>query len=442
MVAIDRNSKLDTVFYSTDTAGLEVDIGQERTNLTNGVGTKLEAPSARVALVQRRELAIVVEVSTADSGTVLYHGNADGSADTFRISVVPGGFVRFIQNTVALSSKALPNVGAVAQKFLLHWSTRARGALETHEFACYNYGTPSWGVDQVDTALGTTSVAYDFHINDIPNGTDPYTGGLAAIESVRVGRRFHTTTEAQEDWVLESTPGPFTTDARAQRVPVDSTTTVADEGSFAGPAYSHSKASGDRHRRRLYSPLVNETYVNPAEKDNTYTPVSWHRQPFGDSPDVDKYHMPINFLRRCPLPVGASRFKARIHIQTYSGIGSPEDINLRVYSINRIPAINDAPNNAPQDPVIAKYAEEVINVDHPPPAGVGEWVEFDVTDLSVGQDEDGAPLTYMAIAYSVDLDAPGLSQDEMRFFIHAWTVEPARGEDQPNELDFNQILNP
>jgi hypothetical protein len=88
--SIDRNSKPDTVFLCLPAGGgaaaLATDASQNRTALTNNTTYVSEANSARTALSSPRELTIVVEIASGQSGVLVYHGNAGGYGYRVRIN--------------------------------------------------------------------------------------------------------------------------------------------------------------------------------------------------------------------------------------------------------------------------------------------------------------------------------------------------------------------
>ena len=168
--SIDRNSKPDTVFLCLPAGGgaaaLVVDGSQSRTNLTNNTTYVSEANSARTALSSPRELTVVVEIASGQSGVLLFHGNAGGYSYRIRINA---GAVEVAENGILLLSVAPPGLAVGAQEYAILWAQHADGASVRSELAVVNTATSEWA-----HAQGT-------HTGFAPSAADSFIIGAAWV---------------------------------------------------------------------------------------------------------------------------------------------------------------------------------------------------------------------------------------------------------------------
>lgn len=421
MATIDRNSKPDTIVLSlpagAGAAALADDVSQYRTDLANATTYVHESPSARAAITYPREVSLVVEVDDTDEATLIEHGDGLGNF-TFNVTV-SGGFVRCGENGSTVVSETLPGVDGTVRRFLIAWSTRLEaGTTVRSELLLVNLGDESVVYATATHSAGTTSAAYNLMINADSSGA----GGLADItrwRAARVGRRFHSTTEAWEDWVGETTP-PSTTQVRrgAPLVPDRATLDIGDDGSFAGPAHLWSGATFRDCDRRLVGPLVNVRIASPYVIDTTYSPTAWHRL----APGSSTLRISTALAFYSPIPGKVSRARVRLFVRQSCDVDTvTAEVRYRVYSIAGL--LNGEPIT------YQRTAQATCTTDHG--ATGGEWLDLGVLRFA----RDSIDCTLFAVAFEIDPDDP-LAGDTQAF-VHAITIEPYAEEADDDDLPFN-----
>lgn len=396
MTAHDRNSKADTrgLFQGSGAAALAVDQSQWRTNLTNST-THLTSTAARLGVRSPRELSVRVLASTGVGGIVLNFGDVAGTDWIYRIEVDgAAALVRFHHNGATnLATLTLPNIDEKdAREYLIHWST------EYDEFAVGYYSEmlvcDSATGDYSQTRATHTQPSapaggWQFNISGYGANVSGFSSGLLDILSVRVSCRFHSTTEAVEDWVDETaTPSVVGTQPAVELAPV-SPNEYADyepsdpvnqllltsgsggvNPSFAGPAELLAAVHAGEHRRRVFSPILNLTIRDPPELDNTYTPANVHREIVTGG--ASSYFM-LGHVWVRPTPQGATRARIRVHVQTWLAAGAPGgsavSVTLSMRTMTQLPSPVGAlpPHNL--------SALTACTTDHGA-AGVGEWIDL------------------------------------------------------------------
>ena len=425
--SLNTNSKADTVFFGDSSGGgnLYTDLSQFGTGLTNNT-TYLSSTDDRFAITSPRELALVVELTNTDSGILLYYGANGGASFTYKIQVV-SSTIRFYHNSsgTPLATIAPWGLSATERTYVIHWSTCPDyvGGTYLSEFAVYDVTSGTWSIARATHSAPTVDLSHSLGVGATGNGTTPFSGNVADIKKVRIGRRFHSTTEAREDWVaLTSAPTP----AGAYEVPDHcphmtdpySTTNSEDVGealandyAFGGPASWLGVVNTSKHRMRLYSPVVNQVSVPDPVVLNHFSQPG---ERYGSAPDGSGYLISIYYFWRRPVPSNAAYLKCRAHVQTYLEMGYPlgstVSISFRVYSLDRMP----------HEPGVQwSRSSTVTRTTNDGASGVGAWI--DMGDLVLRRCKDNPDHTYLALAFYV---TPSVGDDYNWCKVKAVTIEP------------------
>lgn len=413
--SIDRNSKPDTVFLCLPAGGgataLVTDVSQNRTALTNNTTYVSEANSARTALSSPRELTIVVEIASGQSGVLVYHGNAGGYGYRVRINA---GAVEVAENAILLLSVALPGLAVGAQEYAILWSQHDDGAQVRSELAVVNTATGAWAHAQGTHAGFAPSAADSFIIGAAWGGATAFSGGLGAFNAVRVGGRHHSGAEHAEDWLAERTPPTVTQTRRdAPIVPDRATLDVASDGSFCGPAHLWAGWAFEQADRRLHGPVVNVRTIAPAlevgSSYDTYSTAWWK-----GAPGAALYKTGIAHLHYRPAPLKANRLHVRAFVYQYSTNPNIAEVYYRAYSMADLPTVGE-----PVKPT--RWRSTAIAScpnDHASGGTTGEWIDLGPVEVQV----DDWGCTWIALAIRIDEGSPDASATYTS--VLALTAEP------------------
>jgi hypothetical protein len=420
MATLDRNSKADTRFLSDRAGGgvanLVTDISQWRLSLTN-LTTYATSTSSRLAVRSPREISVVVRLATGDSGIVVNWGNTAGTTYIYRITIA-AGVLQFGHNDGLLASVTPPSVGGSARTYVVHWSTDydALAAGYFSELAVYDVTSATWAVSRVTHTQPQAPAGGDqFNLIGRGAGFSLFTGGMAAIDFVRIGCRFHSTTEAKEDWVAESSapsvtgvqpvvelcpssPVFFTADPAD-----DLSDALLDEGTLAGPAELAAVLNAAAARKRLYSPAVNMVLNDPPTLQDSLT-TNFFRDLYTG---LSQAWLGLVFARYQPYK--ANRLRVRVHVQAWIAAGAPMgtavSIDLSVSAMSGVPT-----DLKPSINIVT------ITDDHTS-TGVGQW--YDLGALKV------PGFGYLAIGW---VFGAGTGHAHLRMKIKAVTMEPYESE--------------
>lgn len=414
MTAISTLAKPDTVLLLDTSAGdIFVDGSQYRTNLTDNSTYVDEPYSARVAFRAPREIAIVVSAASTNSGVLAELGNAGGYS--WRVKINGSSEVEVAEDGILRASVEMPSPSKSAVDFLIHWSMHITTAgYIRHELAVYNFDADEWAHAQATHSESFASSGHTLTVGAAAGGASAYDGGLAAISKVRIGRRFHSLTEAAEDWIGPTTP-PAVTQVRrgAPLVPDRWSLDLVQDGSFAGPAHLWSGCSFEQSDRRLLSPLVNLRAHDPIRISNdsqtdAATQAWWRLAPGSTS---EYLALPYLFYR--PVPGKTNRARARIFVRHTIEVGDDTaEVRYRLYSIAGLPVAGE-PLGALS---YRRTAAATCSVAHG--AAPGEWLELGDLALEV----DGWGCTWLALGIEFDQDSPLVG--DTRVHVHALTVDP------------------
>lgn len=410
MTDLDRNSKADTVFLGKRLDGgaddMAVDISQERIDL-DYLGTYLEeTASARTAITTPRELSMLFSAVSGDSGILLNHGNVAGTSYTYRMRVNAGA-LECMENGSLRVSVALPSlVLGGDQDYVAHWSTFPLGSQVRSEVMviCLDTGVAAHGF--ATHAAPTTDATWNLTVSGYGAGVSGY--DIDKIDAVRIGQRFHSTTEGYNDWVAESTKPTIAARLRGPTLPLTPATRIADEGAFAGPGYLWPGAASRDDDRRLIGPVIN--LRAPAQFTISTGAYSSAPQRFRDL-GASGYKLTREHTWYRPLPPTCNRVYARAFVRLFS-LSDPVDLGFRFYSFANFPWAGEPKG------VQASYFGSTVFLNTTHSVHGGQWV--DLGSVAVKPDDWGyVPL---ALAHSFDLDDSNVA--DMRFAVRAVQVAP------------------
>lgn len=409
MTLVHPNSKADTVLLLDATVtDIFVDLGQYRTNLTDHTTYLDESPSARSAIDAPRNITVRLVMRPGWSGVILQLGNA--VSYSYRINLTSGGDLQFAEAGLLRATVTPPSLSS-AYTYLVHWSQRAAGTGVVDEISVYNYDTDEWEFateshsDSAVSASDTLTVAAGY------GGASPYSGGIESFSAVHIGRRFHSTTEAKEDWVGQSSP--IVMAGRYRRPLLTGLSTdlqIANDGDFAGPTFNMGLAAVEQSDMRLVSPHVNIVTPYSAVEDNTYYPDNMVRL----TPDNVHYRWSLRYLYN-GIAVKTNRARVRIFVKAYNIVNPANPIcpvHFSMYSIEDMYTLFT-------EGVVTNWRKTTpVAITTPAPDGV--WLDLGSMQVL----RDGGDGVYYALGYSFNLDAGGAYDDLTRFQIQTVTIEP------------------
>jgi len=426
---IHINSKADTVFLGDiNSAAVYVDQSQFHADLTNQ-GLYYDSNDDRFAITSPRELTVIVQLTSSDSGVILYYGNDAGSAFTYRLQLTAGSIqCRHNSSGTPIITLAPPNLGASERSYLLQWSTCPEFVNGNHlsELSICDLTSGEWAIARTTHTAPTVNLAHSFAVAGTGNGTLAFSGGVADITLVRVGRRFHSTQEAHQDWVsLSSSPAtqglylppencPHLDDPYTATNAEDVGEGISNDYAFGGPALFLGGIQGYKNRLRLYSPIVNQSSPSPVTLDRFFDPSTR----FFTAPDLI-YMLSIYHFWRRPIPKGCVMMKVRVHAQTWLEMGGPMgsvvSIGIKAFSMTHLPHEGGLQWSA--------SSSVTISTDHGA-SGTGVWCDLGL--LPVRIISGTADLSYLAIGFRIN---SVVGADYNRLKIKQVVIEPLAGED-------------
>lgn len=411
---ISTYAKPDTVLLLDQIAGdFFVDGSQYRQNLDDNTTYVSESSSLRTAIAAPREISVVIDVAGTNVGTVAALGTAVDYSWRIRIDT---GVVEVAEGGILRASLELPEGSKSAKTYLITWSTfydAAVGGIR-HELAAYSYADDVWAHAQATHWAGSI-FADTLTVGSSYGGADAFDGGLSAITRFRIGKRFHSTAEAAEDFVALTTPPAMTQVRRAAPlVPDRSSLDIAQESAFAGPAYLWSGHAFEQSDRRLVSPLVNLRIHDPVsirhDSASQATTEFWWRL----APGSTTMYLAVPYLFYRPVPGKVNRAHCRLHIRHTIEIGDETaEVRYRVYSMSGLPLVGEPV------PMLTwrRTAQATCAVNHGG-TGNGEWLDLGALTLEV----DSWGMTWLAVGVEFDEDSPLVG--DTRTHIQAVTIEP------------------
>lgn len=342
MATIDRNSKPDTVLFLDFAAGNdEVDYSQYRTNITNNTTYLSEANSARTALDGPREITIVVDLETGDSGVLIDHGN--GATYSYRIDIASGSIRCRINGTTVLTAP-VPTIGP-EKKYVVSWCTKpvvGSSNYFSELFLRAATGTPASIQASAVHAITATDPTHTLTVGAANGGASAFSGGLGDIYFVRIGRRFHTTAEANEDFGTQSNPAAVTGTVRTPPLVPDgeTLTPLVEEDEFVGPGHlwsGHVITQADRRLVGGLGPggiLVTPTAGVTLSYLFTAGSAAWWKL----APNDTVLHIGLPWLWYVPVPAHCNRVRCRVWVRQIDSVStSTAECRYRAYSMAGVP---------------------------------------------------------------------------------------------------------
>lgn len=425
MTDLDRNSKADTrLFCDAAAADFFVDFSQYRTNITESVGPGMESlfeeiPSPRTLLVGRREVSMYIYLNVDSVGTILSHGKLYvGVAYYLRVDAgVVTGYEFGGFSSVAVKAPAIGDGGY----YYVHWSTYPTAANEVRAEIMVvreDDGSTATGYATyaVIGAIPTDPYAianYGLFVGSICNGFDVYTD-FATITKLRIGCRFHSTTEGWEDWIDESTAPAISSDTRLQPTPIDTATGIDGEGSLYGPAMLQAAYATEQADMRLWGPIINEVYEQ-AEGTPAISSLFTPARHSILAPGSTYIHLLLRHLWQRPVPPGCTRARVRVHITAWPSAGGDiESIQLQLWAFNRNPW-------ADAGPTLKQRATSIVtrSTNDGTSLGAGGWLDLGNMTLPV---HNGFCLFVLGVGIGEGVDVTGVT----RVRVNAVTVEPTQ----------------
>lgn len=411
MTVLHKASKSDTaLLIDIDTASVNVDLGPERLNLTNAGTYLTEANSARSALAAPRNVLVSVSMRSTDSGTISQLGNA--GAYSYRISL-SGSVVSVAEAGILRTSVTMPGLVAGFRKCLVAWSQRVEGANVVSELACFNFSTLAWAFATATHAAATPVATDTLTIAAATGGTSAYTGGLAAIWAVHIGRRHRSTTESSGDWVGDPAAPSITGLRRSPMLTgASSDLGIAGEGSFAGPSFIMAGAATRQADSRAVGPFVNVLPTTPFTEQVLSSPLRFYRP----SPDaVSGWQLCIRYLWHGHLSPMVNAARARVHIRAVDVLGGGPTISpirFRGFSIAHLPV------GVPNQPKLTWSRGSIASVTSPNTNGT--WIDLGIINLV----REPSGLSYWALAFKIDAAVGEGVSFSTGWSLQAITVDP------------------
>lgn len=408
-------AKPDTVLLLDIAAGNDqIDYSQSRTNLTNNTTYLTEANSARTALSGNREVAVVVQLTNADTGILVNHGN--GGATSYRLTINVAGTVLAQENGATVVSLALPGLSAGERNVLISWSQFRDGSSVRSEVFAYNFTSGGYAFAAATHSETVPSASDTLTVNGQHGGGGGHSGGLADWLYLRIGRRHHSVTEVREDWISNTSP-PTTTQTRRLAPLLPDRTNITDmaaDDALCGPEYLWSGSVFVAADRRLVGPIVNARFQNPVTITYAYAEdiTAWWRTAPGDS----TLRMTSALLWRCPVPLKVNRAYARVWLRmnNTTATSTVATATVRVYSLANLPVVGEP------DASLVYYRTDAVTraTDDGTVAGVGALATPGALDLAV----DASGYTWIAVAVKIDEAHAQIANTEL--FVHMVTLDP------------------
>lgn len=410
MTALHQNSKSDTILLlDAVSSDIFVDLGPARTDLTDQTTYIEETPSARAAVDAPRNITIKVNMQTGWSGVLIELGRGKGN-HSYRIRMDTDALL-FSEETLLRASVAVPGLTGSNRVVLVNWSQRIEGSNVVDEIAVGNLTTGAWAFATSTHAGLTPDVTDRFTVAAALGGADPYTGEVGAFLAVHIGRRFHSHTEASEDWDALSTAPSFDGRGMAPRLTSPAAELgIANDGALAGPSYLIAGAATRQAARRGVGSLVNLMINTPNAEAPTASPVRFYRA----TPDkVTGWQWSIRYLWHGWLGMKVNVAQVRIHVSTYDTIGDAtiSPIRFRAYSIAGLPV-----NKGPE--VLTYYRTPLASVTTKD--NDGAWVDLDIVRLA----RDHKNRTYFALGFYIDANVKEGVTFATEWELNAITVDP------------------
>lgn len=438
-----RNAKSDTVFYSRSPDGTIADLLDDLSQLSTDLASQTtygeELSSARTNLLTSRTIEATIYISivdTSDDGTIVDRSSAVGGEETFRLytevlaATAPDNLIVHIsQGDSDITTLAC---GSTSSTYHIRWAmspnpdTTVAGNAQLSFLSVFGEESESYYFKQVTHAVPTTGSTWDFTLGAQRGGTTTFGGEIRSVRVSSAGPpQGHGDAEWAHDHWRARARARHASRTRVEPPVPDRSSGLGDDGAFAGPIYATTAAAIRRNDMRLVSPLVNEVYWNPPTMDQTNDPVYFARLPPGET---SGWEMMLQFLRLRRVSDAVNRLRVKVFAQLWATSGSPKELEVRCYSMNRIPGVGGVvlPGFAPPQSVHYYVAES--NTTDDTSGGLGRWLggigRVYTSRLRIARDNAGR--TYLCLAFRVDR---GSADSTTRFRVKAWSVEPESYDD-------------
>ena len=413
----EPNAKDDTRFYSTSSAGLEVDLSHLADDISVGTNSFFESGAqARWDVGARAAWELDVDMNDTDTG-FLFTYEAGGSG--VRLELLTGGVVEARVDGSLVATVTIPDIDAGGDNVIISWSldlnpyTTGASNVVHSELRVFNVDDSSFDQDIVLHAQPGSTAATAIWLARTSGGSAAFTG--TANELRFSAGRFHPVAEAREDFVANTSAPTLTLETRRE-VPVPTRDSgIAAHDNFTGPIYMSVAAGLEQADLRQAGHIWSERFRDQPDLDET---IETNRA-LAD-PDGDGFTFTGQYLVHRPLSLSVNRLRVRVHVQSFRVDASPPDnVLVRVYSMNRPPS--GLASDLGPEPSLVFFFEEltVLSADGSGNTG-GAWYTFDL--LSIARDSQAAG-TWIALAFDVTDDGGG-GTDDQRWRIRAWTGEP------------------
>ncbi len=408
-------AKVDTRLLVDTAASATNDESQRATALTSTAGGAYETASARLAIDEPRCIEVRFSANNTDAGTILAHTDTV-AAGAYRLRLDGAGVAELYADVgvmLNILDVPLPSVSASTETFVMQWSTiqdpdqdaGGDAARWLHEVTIYNEDQDAWTIVQHEEPNHAASDPADaFAYGGYWNGATLSDAFGGAIGKIRIGVRFHSSSEMREDWIAQSATAVSEVEVRD---PLLSIGTTRPDGEFAGPEYAHAGAMVRQTGQRSLSPLVNLLTNSPPTLQNTFAPASrWAVISF----DGVEYNAPISLLWHRPVPKMANRLRVSVHLQVWDGAeaGTPRTVNVIAASSSARPGTLQILGGTP----IETYWITGTRTADDLSGGMGDYVTMSA-DLRIARDDDD--FTWLYLAFQI----PPLSGSDALWKVHA-----------------------
>lgn len=395
--SLHTNSKADTRFFcdnqSGTIAGLAVDESQYRTDLTNATTYVYEDASERTTIFSGT-IELRFTYDGGESGSLLWQGADDLSEWMYWIYVDGSAYLTVsYKNGTVTTGVQLDGGGTGEYIVLVTWYGHKLS------LAVWSDNDALWyeGITQTISEYSPDPAV--FTIGSQGYGSDDYSYGAETISMVRISSRVHSREECYLDWIGTTTPATPTGTTRMAALPFVS---QHSNGYFAGPSVLIGGAAVYHHDRRLIGPLLdvrmdNQDVSSQWQGGGVYGPDEWLRTALKSG--GSNYFFNISQLWWRPVPPAITHGRVRVMFAHWKDVMADDlSIFLRMYSLNRLPIINQIAPDPPPPPIESFYVE-VEDTQHGTSAGPGIWLDLGILKLARGGNPFG---TYFALAVSID----------------------------------------
>jgi len=403
------NAKEDTIALFID-ADFGVDLSQHAVDLVEDSGGGYLDPDPLRAVTGETGREIVVRYDHGATEVIIagHADPADATTNTWLIYADASADIVFL-----IGATPIYTATVAAADITVAWMTRPNpdttGAPDAliSEIAVYDHDASDWlMIVQVEHAAGTTDTGWSTHVGGFWDGAT-FTAG-ATVAKLRIGvAPDHSTAEVAEDFVAQRAAPTADDSPIGVVLPLTIDTGSADEGEFAGSAnIGWVAAHNSSMRRRQWSPIVDEVYLDAEAVTAPPEPLAWMRPAPGT--DGSTHQLRIDTLRWMPVPSGCSHVAVRVAAKTTA---DAVPCTVRVYAFNRPierPTKGEQPQAPPFDFTFVQSDE--LDVDHG--AGPGQWLTW------------GGEATGLLRLPLWTPDVPGYRQT-VHLCLSVWVTDPA-----------------